>query len=343
MTPFSPLHLFLLSLSSTADALSPSQIKAPPRCPGFPNCGCDGSGRIAGGLGPMLGVDWLPKAYRACPAFEKSGGVYTPAFVKSSEVGFDSMQVKRPFAFDNPAVGTLQITQDPKNYVAVGDGTGMVTWGSAFCLSDLLQRGESAAAAIPGFPESLAGARVVELGAGLGLLSLVATKLGASRVVATDGSTNVLDLLRNNAKSNLTPEELGRLEVRQLRWVAEDETDDLPRDLLAGGGGGGEEEEVVVLMADVCYQRNAVAWPALVNTVGALTEEVPGDESQGAKPVVLWAHAARDDESRLESERFERDLLEPLRRKFTVRLVDSALLHPAYQKSNVRVFVLTRR
>eukprot|EP00884_Botryococcus_braunii_P003861 jgi/Botrbrau1/13476/Bobra.0082s0073.1 len=36
--------------------------------------GCDGQGRIAGGLGAVLGFDWWPiKAYRPCPAASKKG------------------------------------------------------------------------------------------------------------------------------------------------------------------------------------------------------------------------------------------------------------------------------
>ncbi|KAK9790355.1 hypothetical protein WJX73_002737 [Symbiochloris irregularis] len=40
--------------------------------------GCDREGRIAGGLGAVLGFDWWPiKAYRPCPELAKGGFNYT--------------------------------------------------------------------------------------------------------------------------------------------------------------------------------------------------------------------------------------------------------------------------
>ena len=210
-----------MNSNKSPQSSSTTSAKQPPRCPAYPNCGCDGTGRIAGGLGSV--VSWLPKAYRPCPEFVNAGGVYARSF--STEIGFDSMKARRAFAFpDNEAVGTIEIQQDPKGYVAVGDGTGMVTWGSAFCLSDLLQRAAvsptSSSPGLLGIPRDLSGARVVEVGAGLGLCSLVCCKLGAAEVVATDGSESVLELLKRNAAENLAPQqrEGGRLTIRRLRW-----------------------------------------------------------------------------------------------------------------------------
>ena len=357
-----------MNSNKSPQSSSTTSAKQPPRCPAYPNCGCDGTGRIAGGLGSV--VSWLPKAYRPCPEFVNAGGVYARSF--STEIGFDSMKARRAFAFpDNEAVGTIEIQQDPKGYVAVGDGTGMVTWGSAFCLSDLLQRAAvsppSSSPGLLGIPRDLSGARVVEVGAGLGLCSLVCCKLGAAEVVATDGSESVLELLKRNAAENLAPQqrEGGRLTIRRLRWgdaegitaLRSEQSSSSGREAAAVAAGGAFD---VVVMADVAYQRNAGAWPALVSTVVQLTDPAPSaatatttpaatttaaaaDTARRPPPVVLWAHAARDDESRLESERFSRDLIAPLREHFAIAQVDAASLHPAYRTSNVRVFVLTRR
>jgi len=39
--------------------------------------GCDGEGRIIGGMGAVPGFGWWPiKAYRPCPNFTKSGQTY---------------------------------------------------------------------------------------------------------------------------------------------------------------------------------------------------------------------------------------------------------------------------
>ena len=316
-------------------------LSAAPRCPGYPECGCDGSGRVIGGLGAY--ISWMPKAYRPCPKFVEAGGIYekvsgSAPWESNEEIGFDSLAKQRAFTFDNNDVGTIKIQQDPGGYVAVGDGTGKVTWGSAFVLADLLQRSEQVSLVVPGFPGNLQTRSVVELGAGLGLCSIVCCKVGAKSVLSTDGSESILQLLQRNADANLSPREHSTLETRQLKWGdAAAAADLLKSEILATGID-------VVLMADVAYQRNAAAWPLLVQTVTTLTEEQNlSDASPKRPPVVLWAHAARDDESRVDSDRFRRDLMEPLRRLFLVNQVDSALLHPAYRKSNVSVYVLKRR
>ena len=48
-----------------------------PACPGGEKCECDGTGRIAGGIGAVVGFGWWPiKAYRPCPALAASGRQY---------------------------------------------------------------------------------------------------------------------------------------------------------------------------------------------------------------------------------------------------------------------------
>jgi len=63
------------------------------RCP---NCDlCDGSGRITGGIGAVL--DWWPiKAYRPCPNFLESGGLY-----QRSGQGLDEIAFGRDSTFRN--------------------------------------------------------------------------------------------------------------------------------------------------------------------------------------------------------------------------------------------------
>lgn len=84
------------------------------------------------------------------------------------------------------------------------------------------------------------GRRVLELGCGLGVPSLVAARAGAS-VLATDADPDALDLLRRNATLNEVP-----LETARVDWAAPgDLVDRAPFDL--------------VLAADVMYEREAVA------------------------------------------------------------------------------------
>ena len=103
---------------------------------------------------------------------------------------------------------------------------------------------------------ALADASVVELGAGLGLPSIVAALGGAAPVLATDGDAQCLPLLSANAEragaSVLT---------RALRW------DEAEAALALNGG----RRFDVVLAADVVYAGNAgAAWRALLKALRLL-------------------------------------------------------------------------
>jgi predicted nicotinamide N-methyase len=85
----------------------------------------------------------------------------------------------------------------------------------------------------------LRGRRVLELGAGLGIPSLVAA-LGGAEVLATDWADDAVELLRTNAERNGL-----RLRAERVRW-------DEPEPLLA------EAPWDVVLGSDLLYEsRNA--------------------------------------------------------------------------------------
>jgi predicted nicotinamide N-methyase len=97
----------------------------------------------------------------------------------------------------------------------------------------------------------LKGARVLELGAGLGLPSLAAAIRGAD-VLATDWAEDAVELLRVNARRN-------RVELRaeRVRW-------DEPEALLAGAPWD------LVLGADLLYEsRNAEQLSILLPLLGA--------------------------------------------------------------------------
>jgi hypothetical protein len=337
-------------------ALTVVPIAALSLCPGCGQeilKGCDGKGRVVGGLGARF--DFMPKAYRPCPQFEKAGGVYQKQskapWESNEEIGLNTQSRERAFRFKD---FTLQIEQDTAGYVASADGTGRVVWGSSYCISEILSRQPRSvlpwldpidAGSLP-----LEGARVLELGAGLGLCSIAACKLGAREVFATDGAQGVLELIERNAQANLSPVERAALSVHCLKWGTDDES---CKDIVGPFD--------LVLLADVAYESNKAAWPALVATVERLTNvntrrddgNLGGGPAKSSNskqrqqtrtPVVVWAHAARDDESRFESDRFQREILVPLRKHFVVSQVSATELHPAYAAgSNLRLFILQRR
>jgi hypothetical protein len=54
--------------------------------------GCNGEGRILGGLSSVPGFGWFPiKAYRPCPAFVEAGGRYKRQGQSLEEVAFGRM------------------------------------------------------------------------------------------------------------------------------------------------------------------------------------------------------------------------------------------------------------
>jgi predicted nicotinamide N-methyase len=133
--------------------------------------------------------------------------------------------------------GELRVLQPAESAELPDDGP--VEWAPlAPYWSVLWRSGVALAQELDGEP--LAGARVVELGCGLALPSIAAARAGAT-VLATDESTEALELAARNAEANGT-----RLETAAVDWRAPDE-------LLRGAPFD------VVLAADVLYERPSVA------------------------------------------------------------------------------------
>jgi len=126
----------------------------------------------------------------------------------------------------------------------------------------------------------LAGRRVVELGCGLGLPSLVAARKGAD-VLATDADEEALELLQRNARENGL-----RLGTARVEWGA-------PEDLVA------RAPFDLVLAADVLYERASVA--PLLSLLPRLGGEVwladPGRPAAAAfleRAPTRWSVATRE-------------------------------------------------
>ena len=105
---------------------------------------------------------------------------------------------------------------------------GSVLWPAAIVLADHLCKS----------PELVAKKRVLELGAGLGLVAIVADQLGAKEVVASDGHSDMPEMYAHNAEKNgVTP-----------RYVHYDWSTTPPEALGTFD---------VVLASDVLYELNA--------------------------------------------------------------------------------------
>jgi predicted nicotinamide N-methyase len=107
-----------------------------------------------------------------------------------------------------------------------------VVWPAALALTQMLQA----------MGPSLKGARVLEVGCGLALPSLMAAKLGAT-VTATDYHPDVPEFLQGNLKANNLHVEYKRLDWKQLETIEE---------LVPHRGQGFDW----VLGSDVLYERD---------------------------------------------------------------------------------------
>jgi predicted nicotinamide N-methyase len=85
--------------------------------------------------------------------------------------------------------GEVYIREQPSLIVASGT-TGLRTWEASLLLSEWV------------LTQDLTGKRILELGAGTGLVGILAAKRGA-KVTATDGSEMVVSRLRKNYEMNL--------------------------------------------------------------------------------------------------------------------------------------------
>ena len=115
---------------------------------------------------------------------------------------------------------------------------------------------------------SLKGARVLELGCGLGLPSLAAA-LAGGRVLATDWSPQAIDLLRDNAERNDAALELAIVDWAHPAAIVER----APWDLVLG--------------ADLLYERRNVE-PLRQLVPELLGASDSGDETPGRGSGELW-------------------------------------------------------
>ena len=146
-----------------------------------------------------------------------------------------------------------------------GDGTAFTLWDGAFQLAKYLEA----------HPSLVRGKSVLELGAGCGLLGLVAATLGASRVTLTDLPHVGPHLLASAALNPHIPP--GVVSVAALDWFAPAAFDTSePVDVIVGAD--------VVWVGDLIpplvdtLARLAAAWPAARILLAHQTRSHSGDE-----------------------------------------------------------------
>ncbi|CAH0482514.1 unnamed protein product [Peronospora belbahrii] len=129
----------------------------------------------------------------------------------------------------------------------VAEISGTRLWTGSYFLSRHLWR----------HPELVQGKRVLELGAGTGICSIVSSKLGAVKCLATDGDEAVVELLTKNVQVNMVEDVVT---TRSLFWGDEPSAQTLLDEFP-----GAFTDIDIVLAGDVLYKRELL--PLLFATV----------------------------------------------------------------------------
>eukprot|EP00747_Dinoflagellata_sp_TGD_P179800 gnl/TRDRNA2_/TRDRNA2_31199_c0_seq1.p1 gnl/TRDRNA2_/TRDRNA2_31199_c0~~gnl/TRDRNA2_/TRDRNA2_31199_c0_seq1.p1 ORF type:complete len:251 (-),score=42.49 gnl/TRDRNA2_/TRDRNA2_31199_c0_seq1:119-763(-) len=190
---------------------------------------------------------------------------------------------------------------------------GMMVWGASFVMAEFLSR-HSKLVQIQEVKELMEGTGTLweswegksglELGAGLGLPSIVVSNLGA-RMIATDGDEVVLQLLKKNAERNAP-----QCRVEKLRWGSAD-----PLTML-----GLKQDLDFVLATEVLFGDNLEQWSALVETIKMVS---------GSNTLVLISNHA----NHFQSTGMDGALYKMLDQHFEVKLLSQSLLHPSFRKN----------
>ncbi|KAK0479052.1 putative methyltransferase-domain-containing protein [Armillaria luteobubalina] len=150
--------------------------------------------------------------------------------------------IRRDFVF-SPGAIEVRLTDVPLENQDFGS-VGAQTWGGACVLSEAIVEDPAAFGLQTGI-------RVLELGAGTGLVSIIVGKLleGNVTIVATDFYPSVMDNLKANIEHNFAQPALVAISSTFLDWADRDSHDDsldMPFD--------------VVLGADIVYDPQHAVW-----------------------------------------------------------------------------------
>ncbi|KAJ8469900.1 hypothetical protein ONZ45_g16738 [Pleurotus djamor] len=151
------------------------------------------------------------------------------------------------FALAHPASTTLDVRLNDAALLSEDHtSVGLQSWGSAIILAERICQSPCHFGL---GPPGDTNARVLELGAGTGLLSIVAAKLlsNSSTVIATDYHPDVLANLSLNVQTNF-PSASSPISVHKLDWENPEYQDPFDKPFN------------VILAADVVYNRHHAQW-----------------------------------------------------------------------------------
>ncbi|KAI9682967.1 MAG: hypothetical protein M1829_006403 [Trizodia sp. TS-e1964] len=191
-----------------------------------------------------------------------------PEYISAQEQSFVT------YTFTHPSFHASEITLlESPSLISFSGTTGFRTWEAALHLGKYLFTD-------PG-RLLIRGKRVLELGAGTGLLAILCSKyLGAAKVMATDGTEQVAKGIENNLFLNGLSDS-GAIEAQVLFWGAPEFAAPSARGLFSS-------QWDVVIGADVIFDQTVIPW--LVATVVGLL-------SVSAHCQILIAATVRNDQT----------------------------------------------
>ncbi|KAL8196117.1 hypothetical protein R6Q57_025117 [Mikania cordata] len=198
----------------------------------------------------------------------------------------------------------ISISQSPSSLGAPGV-TGSVMWDSGIVLGKFLENAVETGLLV------LQGKKVVEVGAGCGLVGCIAALLG-SQVILTD-MPDRLKLIKKNIEDNLYGDVRGCATVNELIWG------DCPDPELV------KPVPDFVIGSDVIYSEEAVTdlLETLVDLSGSGTTIILAGELRNDAVLEYFMEAAMED--------------------FIIGRVDQAGWHPDYRSPRVAMYVLVKK
>jgi|EP00945_MAST-04E_sp_MAST-4E-sp1_P000703 predicted nicotinamide N-methyase len=237
----------------------------------------------------------------------------------------------RVFEFEKLEKKRIKIEQQ---YKQGGTGLGSAVWDGAFVLGEYLQREE---------PDVLKNKCVVEIGAGLGLVSIVASHMKAAQVIATDGDVNLFPMIQKNMEANgvsavlaaanngtATGQRNSSTQVLPLHWGNETEIQQVKESCTGG-------QVDVLLAADVVFEhdpekqtkddlhKSGLTFDSLVSTFTSLS-------NPDTTLFLAYKHRYRRENS----------FFKKVKEHFTLNAVSRAKIHRDFLSSKIKIYKMKR-
>ena len=108
------------SLSEREDNSLPPKGTSPKECPFHPGCGCDGTGKMQGGIATYPGFGWWPiKVFRPCPEYVRGGYIYKREGQTMDQVLFSEPSNKMQETLKQRRLDEIKALEEEKKKVSL--------------------------------------------------------------------------------------------------------------------------------------------------------------------------------------------------------------------------------